>query len=208
MCAVALLSVSYLEFVWGVGSCCAHMVYAISRKCQCTCCKLNSFCSCFLQEIFPHPDTLRLDVIVHQARNLKKTKMEKCGFAAFSNAKFSSFQFVSVVYSWLLDPVLDPYVRLEVTQPLQKASGIAVQHSTCKEDNEYPVWEEKFSFLLDTTEGRGDLLVTIWDSNYLFDSQWSKSVAVDLSDVEEGEEFQFRTLTVHVSIWEASDMHA
>ena len=102
------------------------------------------------------------------------------------------------MYSWLLDTVLDPYVRLEVTQPLQKASGIAVQHSTCKEDNEYPVWEEEFSFLLDSSNDLGKLRVTIWDSNYLIDSQWSESVAIDLSDIEMGEKFIFKTLTVHV----------
>jgi hypothetical protein len=136
-----------------------------------------------LRETFPNPYTVRLDVIVHEGRHLKKSKMEK-------------------LYSWLLDPVLDPYVRLQVTQPLQKASGIALQHSTCKEDSEYPVWEEQFSFLLDTTEGPGKLMVSVWDANYLFDSKWSETVELDLSEVEVGEEFCFRTLTVHVGIQE------
>jgi hypothetical protein len=85
---------------------------------------------------------------------------------------------------------------------LQKASGIALQHSTCKEDSEYPVWEEQFSFLLDTTEGPGKLMVSVWDANYLFDSKWSETVELDLSEVEVGEEFCFRTLTVHVGIQE------
>ena len=33
--------------------------------------------SLYEQEVFPNPATLRLDVIVHKGRNLKKTKMEK-----------------------------------------------------------------------------------------------------------------------------------
>lgn len=80
---------------------------------------------------------------------------------------------------------MDPFLVLEVTNPWEKAVNSAAQRSTCKDNNEDPVWEEEFSFLIDTNDSPGQLKITLWDANYIVpDVPLSSPAVLELSELE------------------------
>jgi hypothetical protein len=123
--------------------------------------------------------TLVLEIILHKGRNLTKTWIEK--------AK-----------SLLMDNVMDPYIRFEVTHPSPLAET-PVQKSSSKDNEENPDWEEELSFLVDEHEP-GQLQITLWDANYVFDSQMSEPVFIDLDQLPIGDgNYQRRTMQIHTT---------
>ena len=92
---------------------------------------------------------------------------------------------------------MDPYVRFEVTRPSHLADT-AVQKSSNKDNEENPEWEEQLSFLVDEREP-GQLQMTLWDANYVFDSQMSEPVSIELDQLPVGGDYQRRTVKIHVS---------
>ena len=93
---------------------------------------------------------------------------------------------------------MDPYIRFEVTNP--KGTADAVQKSPSIENDENPVWNPEYeaTFVLQNPLERGQLVMTMWDASYLFDSQMSNSVSLDLNDFNIGDEYQQKTVKIHV----------
>ncbi|XP_062521662.1 cytosolic phospholipase A2-like isoform X2 [Corticium candelabrum] len=92
---------------------------------------------------------------------------------------------------------MDPYIRFEVTNP--KGTADAVQKSPSIENDENPVWNPEYeaTFVLQNPLERGQLVMTMWDASYLFDSQMSNSVSLDLNDFNIGDEYQQKTVKIH-----------
>lgn len=96
---------------------------------------------------------------------------------------------------------MDPFLVLEVTNPWEKAVNSAAQRSTCKDNNEDPVWEEEFSFLIDTNDSPGQLKITLWDANYIVpDVPLSSPAVLELSELEITNHYDRRQLAIHVRI--------
>ena len=113
----------------------------------------------------------------------------------------SSSYVVCLVTSLMMDNVMDPYFRFEVTHPLSSDSN-SLQRSSSKDNQENPKWKaEEFSFLLDEEKGPGQLEVTLWDANYVIDSMMSEPVVINLSNLEIGTGFKKQTLKIHVSLF-------
>ena len=101
-----------------------------------------------------------------------------------------------------MDNVMDPYIRFEVTHP-SKATNYncaPVRQSSTKDNDENPVWEEKFSFFVDESEP-GQLQMTLWDANLVLDSQMSDFISIDLDSLPVGGDYQRRTVTIHHVIY-------
>jgi Ca2+-dependent lipid-binding protein len=121
--------------------------------------------------------TLVLRVILHQGHNLKKTLLEK-------------------VKCLLLDNVMDPYILFKVTRPYKATNCATVAQSTSKNNDENPIWEEKFTFYVDESEP-GQLQMTLWDSNIMFDSQMSDPIFIDLDSLPVGGDYERRKVAIH-----------
>lgn len=103
-----------------------------------------------------------------------------------------------LVGSLMLDSVMDPYLRFEVTSPCKEAESSAIQNSTIKDNDENPVWEESYSFFLESSCDRGQLQVTLWDANFLFDEKMSQPFSIDLNSLEMGSEYERKVFGIHV----------
>jgi hypothetical protein len=123
--------------------------------------------------------TLLLEIILHKGRNLKKTLTNKLA-------------------SLMMDNVMDPYIRFEVTRPSPTAET-AVQKSSRKDNDENPNWEEQLNFLVDECDP-GQLQVSLWDANYVFDSQISEPISIELDQLPvEDDNYQRSTINIHVT---------
>jgi Ca2+-dependent lipid-binding protein len=123
--------------------------------------------------------TLLLEIILHKGRNLKKTLTNKLA-------------------SLMMDNVMDPYIRFEVTRPSPTAET-AVQKSSRKDNDENPNWEEQLNFLVDECDP-GQLQVSLWDANYVFDSQISEPISIELDQLPvEDDNYQRSTINIHTT---------